>query len=289
MGKILSICSDDKKTGKSVVTYLLANNIRKISQGELKILVCCLNSNYSALYKLFGIDLSAVGLEDLVNYKVSEENKSDVLLSIIPKNNDIYFLGSYRTTNSFVQKSIGEYCKLFERLQHSFDLIIFDTVSENGNALSQYMIKKADIIVRLFVQDNESMKRLYYKEGQLPFDRKTLYIVSKYRDIYPRVSDIKRRYSLKELFKLDYCEKLQEMKNRDSLHLYLQHETSCNDSMNSISKYILETMGLIVQKKHQLLSIRQIWKLKLLRFGGKESEHNKDYEEFVPKGANGLS
>lgn len=294
MGKILAVCSDDKKSGKSIVSYLLANKINKIAQNDLKILVCCLNLNYSALYRLFGMEFSSVGLEELVNHKVFEEDKSDILASIIPQSNGIYFLGSYRTTNTYIQKNIEEYNKLFKRLKNSFDIIIVDTVSGSGSTLMDFVTKMADIIVRLFVQDNESMKKLNRKgDVNLPYDKKTLYIVSKYRDIYPRVNDINRRYSLKKVFTLDYCEKLQEMKNRDSLHLYPQHETSCNDSVNRVSRYILEELNLLPQDRLvKDSSVRYIFdlkyalkKLKFLRFGGKEHGNT---TEFVPKRADDL-
>jgi cellulose biosynthesis protein BcsQ len=292
MGKIVAVCSEDKKSGKSVVTFLLANKIKK-SEKNLKILVCCLNLNYSALYKLFGIDYGAVGLEDLVNYNFFEE-ESEVLLSIIPQSEDIYFLGSYRTTHSYVQKNVEKYCKLFEKLQNRFDVIIFDTVSGNGNILTDYVLQKADVMLKLFVQDNESMKKLGDEGGvHLTYGRETIYIISKYRDIYPRVSDIKRRYSLKKVFAMQYCEKLQEMKNRDSLHLYPQHDTSCNESVKYISKHILESMDLIPQESSVKESTRRyksnlknaLKKLKLIPDGGKAYEDN---TKFVPKRANGL-
>ena len=294
MGKILAVCSDDKKTGKSIVSYLIANKIKKIARNDFKILVCCLNLNYSALYGLFRMEISAVGLEELVNHKVFEEDKSDILSRIVPQSNGIYFLGSYRTTNSYIKKYIEEYNKLFKRLQNSFDIIIFDTVSGSGSTLTDFVMHRADIVVRLFVQDNESMKKLYCTDDiQLPNNKKTLYIVSKYRNIYPKVSDIKRRYSLKNVFTFDYCEKLQEMKNRDSLHLYPQHETSCNDSINCVSRYILEALNLLPQEGLvKDSSVRYICdlkytlrKLKQLRYGGKEHEDN---AEFVSKRADGL-
>lgn len=293
MGKIIAVCSDDKKSGKSIVTYLLSNKIKRISPNNLKILVCCLNLNYSALYKLFGIDFSAVGLEDLVNYKFYEEEKSEILLDIIPQSEDIYFLGSYRTTHSYIKKNIEKYYKLFEKLQDSFDLIIFDTVSGNGNVLTDYVLDKADVMLRLFVQDNESMQKLCDKGIKLSYGREIIYIVSKYRDIYPRVSDIKHEYSLKNVFTVDYCEKLQEMKNKNNLHLYSQHETSCNDSVKCISKYILKTMSLINQessvKESQSRYKRNLRNtLKRLRLISDGGEGNEDTAKFVPKRVDGL-
>jgi len=250
MGKILAVWSDVKKSGKSVVTYMLANQMKEMAQKDLKILVCCLNLKYSALYKLFGINVSATGLEDLVNYQFFETNKSDVLTRIVPKSNGVYFLGSYRTTNSYVQKNIEKYRKLLENLQNNFDLVIFDTVSGYENILTNLVLEKAHVVLKLFIQDNESLKELSKVEDeQMPYDQETLYMVSKYRNIYPKLSDIKRRYALKKVFTMDYCETLQEMKNRDSLHLYLQRETSCNNSVLAVSKHILETLGLMPQDR----------------------------------------
>lgn len=249
MGKIIAVWSDVKKSGKSVVTYMIANQIREMAKKDLKILVCCLNSKYSALYKLFGVNVCATGLEDLVNYQFFEKNNSDKLISIIPRSNEVYFLGSYRTTNSYVQKNIENFSQLLEDLQKSFDLIVFDTVSGKENILTNIVLQKANIVLKLFEQDNESMKYLNNVEDeQMPYDQETIYMVSKYRNIYPRLSDIKRRFAINKVYTMDYCETLQEMKNRDSLHLYLQHDTSCNDSVRSVSKHILETLGLMPEK-----------------------------------------
>ena len=246
MGKIIAVWSDTKKSGKSVMTYMLANQIRKTAKKDLKILVCCLNLKYSALYKLFGVNVSATGIEDLVNYQFLETNNSDKLTSVIPKSEEVYFLGSYRTTNSYVQKNIESFSKVLEELQRSFDLVIFDTVSGKENILTNLVLQKAHIVLKLFVQDNENLKDLHnVEEEQIPYDQETIYMVSKYRNIYPRLNDIKRRFALKKVYTMDYCETLQEMKNRDSLHLYLQHETSCNNSVQSVSKHILETLGLM--------------------------------------------
>lgn len=264
MGKIIAIWSDVKKTGKSVVTYMLANQIKGIAKKDFKILVCCLNLQYSALYKLFGINVAATGLEDLVNYQFFEGDKSELLISsIIPQSDGVYFLGSYRTTNSYAQKNIEKYSKLFDELQESFDLIIFDTVSGNENILTNLMLQKANLVLKLFIQDNESMKELNkVNEEQLLYNQETMYMISKYRNIYPRLSDIKRRYALKKVYTMDYCETLQEMKNRDSLHLYLQHETSCNNSVRCISKQILETLGLMpIQSAVKEKSRRHMWSL----------------------------
>lgn len=249
MGKIIAVWSDIKKSGKSVVSYMLANQIKELAKEDSKILVCCLNLKYSALYKLFGVNVSSTGIEDLVNYQFFETSKADVLTEIVPQSQGIYFLGSYRTSNSFVQKNTENFDKLLEELQRSFDIIIFDTVSGRENVLTNLVLQRANVILELFVQDNDSIKELSKVEDeQPPYNQEVIYMVSKYRNIYPRISDIKRRFELKKIYAMDFCDTLQEMKNRDSLHLYLQRETNCNDSIRHVSKYMLEILGLLPQK-----------------------------------------
>jgi MinD-like ATPase involved in chromosome partitioning or flagellar assembly len=229
---------------------MLAKQMKEMANKDLKILVCCLNLKYSALYKLFRVDVSSTGLEDLVNYQCFEEDRPEVLSSIVPKSEGIYFLGSYRTTNSYVQKNIDKYSRLMEELQRSFDLIIIDTVSGKENVLTNLVLEKANIVLKLYVQDTESTEELSNaEEAQKPYNQEYIYMVSKYRNIYPKLSDIRRRYKLKNRYTMEYCETLQEMKNRDSLHLYLQRETSCNNSVECVSKYILEALNLMPQEE----------------------------------------
>lgn len=243
MGRILAVWSDQKKTGKSVVTYMLANQIKKLAHKDLKLLVCCLNLKYSSLYKLFGIDEISTGMEDLINYTLFEGENPRTLEQIIPEKEGVYFAGSYRMTSTFVKKNIDKYENLLENLQQSFDLIIFDTVSGTENILTNLVLQKADVVLKLVNQDNESLG--FIKEKGQGYNQETIYLVSKYRNIYPRISDIQRRYSLKRVHTMEYCETLQEMKNRNSMHLYLQHETNCNNSVKRLSRHILDTLGLM--------------------------------------------
>jgi cellulose biosynthesis protein BcsQ len=249
MGKFVAVWSDVKKAGKSVTAYILANRIKEMAGGNLKIMVCCLNSKYGSLYRLFGVRISSTGLEDLINYQFCNVANRSILSDIVPCSNGIYFLGSYRTTNSYVNKNVENYRRLIECLKKDFDLIIFDTVSGNENLLTNMVLKKADMVVRLFEQDNESLKGLSDIAEKKHGDQQMLYVVSKYRDIYPRLSDIKRRYSLNKVYTMDYCEILQEMKNRDSMHLYIQRETACNHTIVEVSKNILEKLCFITEKE----------------------------------------
>ncbi len=243
MGKILAVWSDSKKAGKSIVTYMLAK--RMSENKKLKVLVCCLNLKYSSLYRLFGVEFSATGLEDIINYKLFENFNDDIIKKVLPGHGDIAFLGSYKMTDMYARRNIEKYMELFKELKKYFDLIIIDTVSGTQNALTNLILQTADAIMKLYTQDIESIRGLHLvKEEQAPYHQNTIYLVSKYRNIYPRLSDLKRRFGLNKVYTLEYCETLQEMKNRDSLHLYLQRETACNKSIEKISAHLLETLCL---------------------------------------------
>ena len=60
------------------------------------------------------------------------------------------------------------------------------------------------------------------------------------------------------MFTLEYCETLQEMKNRDSLHLYLQRETACNKSVQKLTVSLLKALDLAAEDSvvHNLVSHR---------------------------------
>lgn len=245
MGKITAVCSETKNSGKSVFTYIFASQIRELASDDTKILVCCLNSKHSLLYKLFGVNESAPGIEELINFQSVNYGGTELLEDIIPRREGIYFLGSYRTTNSYANKNISNFSKLFDELQKRFDLIIFDTVSSKENILTNLILKKASTVVNLFVQDAESINKLSrIKESKKESNQKAVYLISKYRDIYPRANDIKRRFGLEMVYTMNYCKLLQEMKNRDSLHLYIQRDTECNRSVKLITEHIIKTTGL---------------------------------------------
>lgn len=253
MGRTTAVCSGVKNAGKSVFTYILANQIREMVSKDTKVLVCCLNSKFSLLYKLLGINVSATGIEELINLQESGYGQnSRALEDAIPKANGLHFLGSYKTTNSYINRNADSFSRLVDSLEKCFDLIIFDTVSSSESILTNIALEKSSMIINLFVQDAESVNILKTITGDRPENKeKEVYVMSKYRDIYPRVGDIKRRFSLDKVFTMDYCKTLQEMKNRDSLHLYLQRDTECNHSVRLISRYITQTFNLELNCKEQ--------------------------------------
>lgn len=257
MGKILAVWSGAKQTGKSITTYMLANEIIKHSERNFKLLVCCLNLKFSSLYKLFGVEVTSLGIQDLLNYHTIMDSDSQLLKNAIPRAGDIYFAGSYKMTNSYAQRNLSRYGELINGLKEQFDLIIFDTVSGRQNALTNLVLQRTDIILKLYNQDMDSIDSLSCMEESSQYNQEVVHLISKYRNIYPRASDLKKRYSLKGVYTMDYCETLQEMKNRNSLHLYLQRETQCNEAITLVSEKLLETLG--------IPQIKNTYKQKIIR------------------------
>ncbi len=261
MGKILAICSDSKKTGKSVITYMLANQITK--SRKIKVLVCCLNLKYSSLYYLFKVEPFETGIEDLINYGIYESLEENILMSLIPRCGDIYFLGSYKSTNSYIIRNQEKYSGLLDTLKKNFDLVIVDTVSAKENTLTKLVLQKADLAVKLYCQDIENIREQSANEVSLNGDsvnnlKKTIRLIAKYRDIYPHEADFKKSLNDKNIFVHEYCETLQEMKNRDRLHLYLQRDSAANRSVKKLSEYVLQLLEIQREKTeentHQVFS-----------------------------------
>lgn len=268
MGKIIAVWSDCKKSGKSVTVYLLANQMRKMAAEGVRILVCCLNLKYSPLYKLFGISLSAVGLEDLINCQMLKSGSDEMFSDMAMDSGGIFFVGSYRTTNSYINKNIHSFENLLDGMKENFDLIIFDTVSGYENQLTNAVLKKADVILRLLVQDSESLGELARQDKYCSApEQEILHMISMHRNIYPRLRDIRRRYALKNVYKMDYCETLQEMKNRGSLHLYMQRDTACGKTISELSKYLLETLSIISQISSSKEKNRNYFRSLIQKFG----------------------
>ncbi|HEX2925923.1 MAG TPA: hypothetical protein VHP38_06650 [Ruminiclostridium sp.] len=91
MGKIAAVCSEVKNSGKSVFTYILANQVQEMLSKDAKILVCCLNSKFSLLYKLFGVSESAPGMEELINFEYSGCERDGLFTDVIPKGGGFTF------------------------------------------------------------------------------------------------------------------------------------------------------------------------------------------------------
>jgi len=241
MGKVLAVWSHTRRAGKSVVAYMLARQMA--GDGRLRVLICCLNYKCSSLYRLLDVEASATGLEELVNCGISANITDEFFPEIIPFSENLFFLGSYKMTNSYASKNILQYADLFERLKDSFDLILFDAASENENVLSRLILGTADIVIRLYCQDIENIIALQRGRGiWSPTYQQTVNLISQYRNIYPKAIDLRRKLGLDKLFTIEYCAILQEMINRGSLYKYTQMETGFNKSIEKIYRHLMKAL-----------------------------------------------
>lgn len=238
MGKIISIWSVTGKTGKTVFLYMLINSMVKLLNNEVRILVCCSNLNYGNLLNLFEISDSELNIEDLVNLKISPDNKFD-LLKTLGKKNNLYFLGSKKTNMNYVGRNIKEYENLIEDLKNSFDLILVDTIWGHENILTNMILDKSDHVVNVINQDKDILD-----SNDFATDKDLVYVVNKYRDIYPELGDIKSIYKLKEIYEVPDSGELMEMKNKSKLAYYPEYQTEYNRAVDRIAKFIINKAGL---------------------------------------------
>lgn len=243
MGKIISVWSPVRRTGKTVFLYILAKHLSGILNKELKILVCCMNLNNGNLMNLFGIDNAELNLEDIVNFKMHPDNKAFDLINAIARNDNMFFIGSRKTSITFASHNMKVYEDLLEELKQSFDLVLIDTVSGDDNILTNMVIEQSDHVLNVIVQDKEALdENTFVKEKDIAC------IINMYRDIYPDVKELASIYSLKNLFILPCCDELQEMKNRGKLELYVQHDTGYNSSVKDLSCFLAKNLKLPLDK-----------------------------------------
>lgn len=177
MGKIISVWSCAKKTGKTVFLYMLAKQLSSLLDKDLKILLCCMNLSYGNLMRLFGINKEELNLEDIVNFKMHPDNKVFDLVNAIAKYNNNYFIGSKKTNSAYADRNIAIYENLLEELRQSFDLILIDTMSGSENPLTNMTIEKSDFVLNVINQDKEIL-------DSYPFitKKEIAFIVNMYRD-----------------------------------------------------------------------------------------------------------
>ena len=243
MGKIISVWSPIKRSGKTVFLYILAKQLSGILNKGLKILLCCMNLNNGNLMNLFGVDNAELNLEDIVNFKMHPDNKAFDLINAIARKDNMYFIGSRKTSITFASHNMKVYENLLEELRQTFDLVLIDTVSGDDNILTNMSIEKSDYVLNVITQDKEAL-------DNNPFvnEKDIACIVNMYRDIYPDIKELASICSLKNLFTLPCCDELQEMKNRDKLELYVQHDTGYNSSVKDISCFLAKNLKLQLDK-----------------------------------------
>jgi hypothetical protein len=214
-GKIITLWSNSKKSGKSVFLLNLAKNISaKLEEDTADILIVDLNSIYGNLLELASIE------KDQIYANIESFIDKDVLESIdpkkiLPKKDGVYFLGSkiFYHKYEFVEK----FEAIFEMLQQHFDLIIVDLISSSNNPISNAILKNANYNVNLLLQD------IGVIEGKFSKENDTFYVVNQYDDdIYPSIADVSRISGIKKekFYTLPYSKNLKDSLNRRDLKIF---------------------------------------------------------------------
>jgi hypothetical protein len=243
MGKIISVWSPMKRSGKTVFLYILTKQLVNILDRKMKILACCLNLNHGNLMGLFGVGSTELNLEDMVNFKVYSANQSLDFFSTLAGSNNLYFIGSKKTSPEFAYNNLKAFEGLLQELQHSFDLMLIDTSSGDETPFTNMALEISDHVIEIINQDKEALDSDFHTR-----EKDIACIVNMYRDIYPDEKELSFLYDLKNVFTLPCCNELQEMKNKGSLELYIQHETIFNKSVRDISYFLAKYLKLPIDK-----------------------------------------
>ena len=258
---LVTIWSPVKKAGKSTVLFGLVKSLQKRVSKDSKVLVLCMNLGYGNVLKHFGIDASQeINLEDIVNYRIHPSNDVDILKSI-PQKDNIYFLGTHKTKMQFATRNMKIFENVIMELKSKFELVLFDVISGTDNPLTNMVLDKSDSVITVITQDKEHLDNEDFKK-----ENAILYIVNNYKDIYPNESDLKSIYTLKNIVTIPECHQLIEMKNKNRLDFYNQHETAFNTSIDKVAQIVIGKTGL----KEEVVKVTEKRSfLKLLSKGGK--------------------
>lgn len=237
MGEILSVWSQTKKSGKSLLLYNLARSISK-KIPDKDILVLCINMSYGNILSMFDVDKSEFATEIAVNYILSEPNEDLEYKKVLANKDNLYFMGSQNTTVNYASRNIDTYEKLILELKESFDLVLVDSCSGKNNQLTNMVIANSDALLNVLVQDNDVLDA-EFKNG-----KEIAYVLNMYKEIYPSGSDVKSKYSINApLFEIPECNILQEMKNKKMLDFYEQHTTEYSEKVKELAIYLLKKLN----------------------------------------------
>jgi MinD-like ATPase involved in chromosome partitioning or flagellar assembly len=238
MGKLVSVWSATKKTGKTLFLYSLVRQLGNMAPADTKILVCCLNFCHGDLGALLKIGDHELNLEEIVNYKLFPD-KNFKIQNVLAQAGGIRFLGSKMTGAGYINRHMHMYESLFDELKGLYDLVLIDTLSGSDNALTNLAIAKSDAVINVMEQDKALLDRKSFSTGKELF-----YVVNRYRNIYPDEREMSSLYKLNRLFTLPGCDEMQEMKNRGRLGFYLQHDTGYNRKIREIARHMAQQLDL---------------------------------------------
>lgn len=253
MGNIIAIWSPERRTGKTLFTYMLARRLYKQTGGSARLLVCCSDSIRGNIMKMFNVDDNEINLEDLVNLRLNGR-KAGILQNLLAGKDNLFFLGSKRANNIYVARNSQLYGEVLAELAESFDLMLVDTASEADSVLTNLVLDKCDGIINVITQDKDSLNR-----GNFTSKKQRMCIVNMYRNIYPDLKDLHTLYKLDNLYTLPMCDDLQNARNRGKLEYYIQHETVYNKQIQIISDRIVRDLMLPFETEHMEKKRRRLF------------------------------
>lgn len=238
MGCVLSVWSPVEKTGKTVLTYLLAHKLTGHASNRPRILLCCANTKSGTLQNLFK-SASTVGMEDLVNIGVASDGERLNLYGMLDKRSSMYFIGTSRSGPAFVSRYADAYRNLIHEFRGLFDLVLADVPSDSNNLLGKLFLEESDYIVNLLPQKPELLR------GQ-PFKNKKdiAYIVNKCTNLLVQPNEFPGIYMTDNVFRLPYCSKLADFHKRKLFDIYTLQESEFNKAFSAIADELILTLGL---------------------------------------------
>lgn len=257
MGVSLAVWSSIPRSGKTVFTFIFASKLAQILGKNKSVLVCCTCLNDGTLMNLAGVGIDHPGLEDLVNAGIPVENSNINVMGLLPELNNVYFIGSSKSTPSYVHKNASGYADLLNHLKQMFDLVIFDTSSSPGKPFTPMILSKCDHALNIMVQD------LYMLNSKPCTSNKDLAsIINIYSSIYPGKKELSAMFGIRTIYTLPYCSKLQEMKNRKMLEHYIHLDTEYMQQIEGIVKFLIKTINLPTEENRKSSGFMDLYEKK---------------------------
>lgn len=240
MGRMVSIWSPVEKTGKTVLTYLLAYKLSELTGYKPRILICCANGKTGNLRNIFTSAPPLVEMEDIVNIGAVSTGDRLNLYGMFASHKNIYFIGSSRSGPAFVNRYSEAYRNLAREFKGVFDLVLVDTSSEwsSENILGRLMLEESDWIVNMLPQNPLLLQNRIFKTG-----KEAAWVVNQYIDAEPTQDELESIYGVEPLFMLPYCDKLADFHKKRTLNSYVYQESGFNEVLDNIAGVLANRLG----------------------------------------------
>lgn len=232
---VIAIYSDEKKTGRTTLLYMLLRKIRQQAEGIRSLAVCMNQGEYGKLLKMEGIRLEdGQSVSAIANMAYSGEISK--LSEVLPEKDGVYFTGN---KNSAVPIS-GEILKaFFEKASHEFPLVFVDAAGGKRSRATAEILDICDGAINVVVQDVEMLR-----DGKFRTGKDMAVVVNCYRDIYPCLEDVQNMCRREKVFALPWCDRLMDMRNKGEIDKYAACDTDYNRIIGEICGYVLAFAGL---------------------------------------------